>query len=83
MEKFGVVDAKKQLSKLVERASCGEQIGITRRGRLVALIVCARSDAAVQNIFDEIDRIRKRARQSKKMRVKHLIAEGREGWRTK
>ncbi len=78
MRKVGLFEAKQKLSELVERASSGEKIGITRRGKLAAFIVSARPDAAPQDIFDDIERIRKRARRTRKLNVKNLIEEGRE-----
>lgn len=78
MRKVGLFEAKQKLSELVERASSGEKIGITRRGKLAALIVSARPDASPQDIFDGIERIRKRARRTKKLNVKGLVEEGRE-----
>jgi prevent-host-death family protein len=74
----GLFEAKQKLSELVERASGGEKIGITRRGKLAAIIVSPRPDATPQNIFDEIEDIRKHARRTKKLNVKRLIEEGRE-----
>ena len=78
MRKVGLFEAKQKLSELVERASSGEKIGITRRGKLAAFIVSARPDATPQDIFDDIERIRKRARRTEKLNVKNLIEEGRE-----
>ena len=78
MRKVGLFEAKQKLSELVERASSGEKIGITRRGKLAVFIVSARPDATPQDIFDDIERIRKRARRTKKLNVKNLIEEGRE-----
>ncbi|HLX82503.1 MAG TPA: type II toxin-antitoxin system prevent-host-death family antitoxin [Terriglobales bacterium] len=78
MRKVGLFEAKQKLSELVERASSGEKIGITRRGKLAAFIVSARPDVTPQEIFDDIERIRKRARRTKKLNVKNLIEEGRE-----
>jgi prevent-host-death family protein len=78
MRRVGLFEAKQKLSELVERASGGEKIGITRRGKLAAFIVSARPDATPQDIFDDIERIRKRARRTKKLNVKNLIEEGRE-----
>jgi prevent-host-death family protein len=77
MQKIELPEAKKRLSELVERASRGEQIGITRRGRLAAVIVSDRAEATPQDIFDGIERIRKRARRTKKRNVKGLIEKGR------
>jgi prevent-host-death family protein len=78
MRKVGLFEAKQKLSELVERASSGEKIGITRRGKLTAVIVSARPDVTPQDIFDDIERIRKRARRTRKLNVKNLIEEGRE-----
>jgi prevent-host-death family protein len=78
MRKVGLFEAKQKLSELVERASSGEKIGITRRGKLAAFIVSARSDVTPQEIFDDIERIRKSARRTRKLNVKNLIEEGRE-----
>jgi prevent-host-death family protein len=78
MRKVGLFEAKQKLSELVERASGGERIGITLRGKLAAVIVSARPEATPQNIFDEIERIRKHARRTKRLNVKGLIEEGRE-----
>jgi prevent-host-death family protein len=78
MRRVGLFEAKQKLSELVKRASSGEKIGITRRGKLAAFIVSARPDATPQDIFDDIERIRKRARRTKKLNVKNLIEEGRE-----
>ena len=47
MRTVGLFEAKQKLSELVERASAGEQIGITRRGKLAAVIVPARAEVSV------------------------------------
>jgi prevent-host-death family protein len=78
MRKVGLFEAKQKLSELVERASGGEKIGITRRGKLAAIIVSACPEATPQSIFDEIEDIRKHARRTKKLNIKRLIEEGRE-----
>lgn len=78
MRTVGLFEAKQKLSELVERASAGEQIGITRRGKLSALIVPARKEVNLKEIFDDIERIRKRAKPLPKgMTIKDLIEEGR------
>jgi len=77
MKTVGLVEAKQKLSELVERASTGEQIGITRRGKLAAIIVPARRERTVKEIFDDIEEIRKRVTRSKKFSIKELIEEGR------
>jgi len=78
MRTVGLFEAKQKLSELVDRASRGEQIGITRRGKLAAVITPVREKASVQQIFDDIERIRLRAKPLPKgMTVKDLIEEGR------
>jgi prevent-host-death family protein len=78
MRTIGLFEAKQKLSQLVERASEGEQIGITRRGKLAAMIVPARKDVSLKEVFADIERIRKRAKPLPKgMTIKDLIEEGR------
>jgi len=77
MKTVGLFEAKQKLSELVERASTGEQIGITRRGKLTALIVPARRERTVKEIFDDIEEIRKQVTRSKKLSIRELIEEGR------
>jgi prevent-host-death family protein len=78
VKNVGLFEAKQKLSELVERASGGERIGITRRGKLAAIIVPARSEVSVKEAFAEIDRIRMRAKPLPKgMTIKDLIEEGR------
>ena len=77
METIGLVEAKNKLSELVERASRGERIGVTRHGKLTALIVPARPEESLEEVFRDIDRIRKRAKLPKGVTVKELIEEGR------
>ena len=77
MRTLGLFEAKQKLSEIVERASEGEHIGITRRGKLAAVVVPARDETDVKQIFQEIEQVRKRARPQKKVRIKDLINEGR------
>ena len=77
MRTVGLFEAKQKLSELVERASEGEQIGITRRGKLTAVIVPARSEISVKEIFADIELIRKSVNRSKRFSIKELIEEGR------
>jgi prevent-host-death family protein len=78
MRKIGLFEAKQKLSELVERAGRGERIGITRRGKLAALIVPPQSTRSVKEIFASIERIRKRSKPLPKgVAVKDLIEEGR------
>jgi prevent-host-death family protein len=77
MKTVGLFEAKQKLSELVERASDGEQIGITRRGKLAAMIVPARNKVSVKDVFADIEEIRKRVNRSKPFSIKELIEEGR------
>jgi prevent-host-death family protein len=54
MKTVGLFEAKQKLSELVERANAGEQIGITRRGKLAAIIVPAAPQRSLKEIFDDI-----------------------------
>jgi len=77
MRTLGLFEAKQKLSEIVERASEGEKIGITRRGKLAAIVVPARPEASIEEIFDDLEKVRKRARHTKKINIKDLIDEGR------
>jgi prevent-host-death family protein len=77
MRKVGLFEAKQKLSELVERASRGERIGITRRGKLAAQIVPAQEEVDLKEIFEGMDRIRKRAKPLRGVTIKDLIEEGR------
>ncbi|HKS83462.1 MAG TPA: type II toxin-antitoxin system prevent-host-death family antitoxin [Candidatus Acidoferrales bacterium] len=77
MRSMGLFEAKQKLSELVDRASQGERIGITRRGKLAAVIAPARPDIDVAAVFEKIDEIRKRVRPLKGVTIKKLIEEGR------
>jgi len=78
MRTVGLFEAKQKLSELVERASKGEQIGITRRGKLAAVIVPARPELSMEEAFAQIDRIRSKVKPLPKgMTIKDLIEEGR------
>jgi prevent-host-death family protein len=77
MTNVGLFEAKQKLSELVERANQGERIGITKRGKLAALIVPAREKRTLEEIFDDIEQIRRGVNRSKRFTVKELIEEGR------
>jgi prevent-host-death family protein len=75
---IGLFEAKQKLSELVELASEGEQIGITRRGKLAAVIVPPHGEKTLKEAFADIDRIRQRVKPLPKgMTVKNLLEEGR------
>ena len=77
MRTFGLFEAKQKLSELVERAREGEKIGITRRGRLAAVLVPVAPEASLRDVFKDIEKIRKRAKMERGVNVKNLIEEGR------
>lgn len=62
MRTVGLFEAKQKLSEIVERAASGERIGITRRGKLAAIVVPAVSQDSLKDIFADIERIRSRAK---------------------
>jgi prevent-host-death family protein len=78
MKTVGLFEAKQKLSELVERASEGEKIGITRRGKLAAILNPAKNEATLKEAFAGMARIRKRAKPLPKgVTIKDLIEEGR------
>jgi prevent-host-death family protein len=77
MRTVGLFEAKQKLSELVERARAGEKIGITRHGQLTAVLVPAASEISLKDVFEDIERIRKRAKLGRRVNVKDLIDEGR------
>jgi len=78
MRHVGLFEAKQKLSELVQRASEGEKIGITRRGKLAAIIAPAPPKIDLKQVFADIEQIRKRAKPLPRgITVKDLIEEGR------
>ena len=78
MRTVGLFEAKQKLSELVERASEGERIGITRRGKLAAIIIPVTEKNNLQDAFSAIDEIRSRLKALPEgISVKDLVEEGR------
>lgn len=77
MRKVGLFEAKQKLSELVERASRGERIGITRRGKLAAEIVPVQEEGDLGKAFARMEEIRRRSKKPRGVSVKDLIEEGR------
>jgi prevent-host-death family protein len=77
MRTVGLFEAKQKLSELVERAHEGEKIGITRRGKLAAVLVQAVPETNLKDVFDDIEKIRKRAKLGRGVSIRGLIEEGR------
>lgn len=74
---IGLFEAKRKLSELVERASQGEEVVITRRGTKLARLVSmpAHRSRILKTIFDSIRE--SRIKLPKGMTIKDLIEEGR------
>jgi prevent-host-death family protein len=77
MRTVGLFEAKQKLSELVERAGKGERIGITRRGKLTALIIPPQPERSLKESFDEIEKVRRKIRLPKGVTIKSMIEEGR------
>ena len=77
MRTVGLFEAKQKLSELVQRARQGEKIGITRRGELAAVLVPAAPETSLRDVFQDIERIRKRVKRTRSVDMKELIEEGR------
>ncbi len=79
MRKVGLFEAKQKLSELVRRASRGERIVITRRGKLEAeLVPVQKPEVDLKEVFASMERIRKRAKPLPRgVTIKDLIEEGR------
>jgi prevent-host-death family protein len=76
---FGTFDAKNKLSSLVDLASKGSRIWITKRGRRVALLSSGAEEATVggHDPVAVFRAIRSRTKPLKGLSVKALIEEGR------
>ena len=70
MRTVGIFEAKQKLSELVERASRGERIRITRRGKVAAEIVPAGEQVDLKEVFARMDEIRKRSKKPKSVSIK-------------
>jgi len=77
MKVFGVCQARSKFSTLVGLAFRGQTIGVTRHGKLTALIVPVGSQVRLEEIFRDMDENRKRSKMPKGVTVKDLIEEGR------
>jgi len=77
MRKVGLFEAKQKLSELVERAGNGESIGITKRGKLTAVIGPPQAEVDLKEVFARMDEIRKKAKKIPGVTIKSLIEEGR------
>ncbi len=78
MASIGAFEAKTHLSKLLERASRGERITITKHGAPVAMLVPPDADVR-RNAAAALDELRRfsRGRSLKGLSIRRLIDEGR------
>ena len=78
MRKVGLFEAKQKLSELVERASRGERIGITKRGKLAARVVPTEQEKTnLAELFAGIEKIRRKVKPHPGIGSKGLLEEGR------
>ena len=78
MDKVSVSDGKAHFSELVERAESGRSTVITKRGRVVAMIVPAGApDWNRAAVLDEAEAFRKRAHIKGSIDIRRLIEDGR------
>jgi prevent-host-death family protein len=76
MRTVGLFEAKQKLSELIERAGKSERIGITRRGKLTALIIPPQPERSLKQIFAGMEEIRKRSKKPRNVTTKSMIEEG-------
>lgn len=79
MATVGLFEAKQKLSELVERARQGEEIGITRHGKLVARLAPAevKPKPTWKEFFEGLDEYRTKVELPKNVDFKSLVDEGR------
>ena len=58
MHDIALFEAKNRLSELIHRVEAGEEIAITRRGKVVARLVPPAPEAAVQRARDAVAGLR-------------------------
>ena len=58
MTEYSIAEAKNNLPKLIDRALAGEQVTITRRGKIVATIVPQRPTKGMSIDLDWLERVR-------------------------
>jgi prevent-host-death family protein len=77
MKEVGLFEAKQKLSEIVDRATKGERIGITRRGKLAAVLGPAESEIDIDEVFAGMDKIREKSRKPRNVSIQELRDEGR------
>jgi prevent-host-death family protein len=79
MREFGAPEAKNKLGQLLDRVEAGEEIVITRRGRIVARLVPHRPAIKYERAREAADAIRamRKGVRLGGLKIKDLINEGR------
>ena len=79
MNDVALFDAKNRLSELINRVEAGEEIAITRRGKVVARLVPPALDEASQSARDAIANLRasRKGVSLGRLSSRDLIREGR------
>lgn len=78
MLKFTIIEARRRLSELMDRAAKGERIGITSDTKVVACLEPPERVMTLKEAFAEMEKIRKQARRRPKgVTTKSMIEEGR------
>ena len=79
MERVGIYEAKANLSNLVDLASKGTEVTITRHGKAVAKLVPVRARGKSRRAaaFAAVDRLRRELRITRRFDLRKLIEEGR------
>ena len=79
MNDVALFDAKNRLSELINRVEAGEEIAITRRGKVVARLVPPAPDEASQRARDAIETLRssRKGVSLGRLSSRELIREGR------
>ena len=77
MHSVGAFDAKTHLSQLLQKVEMGDSFRITRRGRVVAILVPPANDSPVDLAIVNIRTNRKKITLGSKLTIKQLKEEGR------
>jgi len=79
MNDIALFEAKNRLSELIHRVEAGEEIAITRRGKVVARLVPPAPEAAVQRARDAVAGLRasRRGVSLGRLSSRDLVREGR------
>lgn len=77
MDAVSAYEAKTHLSALIERASSGESVVITRHGRPVARLVPFQEQRPVDDVIHALREVRNGVRLGEDLSARALVEEGR------